>query len=150
MGRQVGINILVALSIMIAGAVVIFWLREIDLSFLVRLRHLVLPLVVLSGIVLGVGMGLQLGKDRIGASERLPLAVISIVGALFLLFPISGCVSAYWQASERVPVSLPAITEALFNLLLSVTMFIYAGTSGMVLLRGWKRTEKALENSQAE
>jgi len=152
--RNIGRELILSFCLLVAGAVVFFWLRELDLTFLATYRIPIGVLVALAGIALGILSGLSVGQRGsvlAGLSViMIPRAIAifllllgSVAGTIILLTEVRVQLLKYGQAAQHLPANATEVTGILLSLLVFTFFSGYAFTFGLLIIRDMQIQKRA-------
>jgi|GEM_PF-2259906 len=144
--RNLGREFALCFCLLVAGAVVFFWLRELDLTFLATYRIPIGILIAVSGITLGILAGLSVGQRT---SVLAGLSVIAIPRSIAIFLLLLGAIAGtviflkeirdqlldYWRTAQHLPANTTEVTGILLSLLLAASVSGYAFTFGLLIIR---------------
>lgn len=136
------VNITLGFSMLIMGLIILFWLRELNLTCLASFRVVILPLAAITGLALEISFGsyiwhtykvsLQSRMHTLFGKEGLWLLIISLILAAPVIY---SCLSAgFFKAIIGGRPQIGQATLFIFLLCLISSSFSYLGTLTIYLL----------------
>ncbi|MHB0936286.1 MAG: hypothetical protein ACYDCO_28095 [Armatimonadota bacterium] len=122
------LRIVFYICFLVAGIVFFFWLRELDLTFMVTYRIPVGILIATAGIMLGALFGFSVyqsyrspdGKKQVSIANYVPsilFAAACVLAIVIGFIEIPHKLIAYWHAAQQMPKNFTLVTDRALSVL---------------------------------
>ncbi|HOF88232.1 MAG TPA: hypothetical protein PLZ36_09055 [Armatimonadota bacterium] len=152
-------GIVMTVSIVVASLVIFFWLRELDLSFLIRCRAPVALLVLLAGAAIGVKVGISTSPNVFADVQDVRTAGHTIFGTPILywflvmmllsgvstgFFLLPSALATFWNLHESAKGPSRLLTESLSGILGYASLSLTGFTMFYIGLRQLRKNKRAV------